>query len=151
MRRIPAVSLCLLALLTVVAFARGQGQPSFDMLIRNGRVMDGSGNPWLRLDIGIQDGRIAAVGRLTGATARRTIDAADRLVTPGFIDVHSHAAESMTHDALRQAQPLIAQGITTSLATTKATTRSLTPLRYSIAVFATPISLRVSVVTSSLF
>ena len=78
--------------------------------------MDGSGNPWLRLDVGIQDGRIAAVGRLTGATARRTIDAADRLVTPGFIDVHSHAAEGMTRDELRQAQPLIAQGITTIVA-----------------------------------
>ncbi len=75
--------------------------------------MDGSGNPWLRADIGIRGDRIAAVGRLAGATAKTTIDAADRLVTPGFIDVHSHAAESLTREPLRQAQPILAQGVTT--------------------------------------
>jgi N-acyl-D-amino-acid deacylase len=116
MRRIPVVSLCLVACLTLVAFSRGQAQPAYDLLIRNGRVMDGSGNPWIRLDVAILDGRISAVGRLTDATAGRTIDAADRLVTPGFIDVHSHAAEGMTRDELRQGQPLIAQGITTIVA-----------------------------------
>jgi N-acyl-D-amino-acid deacylase len=98
--------------------ARQPAQPSdpFDVLIRNGRVIDGSGNPWLRLDVGIRAGRIAAVGPLAGAPARRTIDAADRLVTPGFIDVHSHAGEGLTRDELRQGQPLIAQGITTIVA-----------------------------------
>ncbi len=75
--------------------------------------MDGSGNPWLRADIGIRGDRIAAVGRLASATATTTIDAADRLVTPGFIDVHSHAAESLTRETLRQAQPILAQGVTT--------------------------------------
>jgi N-acyl-D-amino-acid deacylase len=76
--------------------------------------MDGSGNPWLRLDIGIKDGRIAALGALEAAEARTTIDAAGRLITPGFIDVHSHAAgEGLTRPDLRQAQPLLAQGITT--------------------------------------
>ena len=92
-------------------------QPSvFDVLIRNGRVMDGSGNPWLRADVGIRDGRIAAVGHLPNARASRTVDAADRLVTPGFIDVHSHAAEGLTNPALKQGQPLIAQGVTTIVA-----------------------------------
>ena len=75
--------------------------------------MDGTGNPWLRADIGIRGERIEAVGRLASATATRTIDAADRLVTPGFIDVHSHAGESLTREPLRQAQPLLAQGVTT--------------------------------------
>lgn len=99
--------------------AAGQpAQPSatFDVLIRNGRVMDGSGNPWMRADIGIRDGRIAAIGALRAAVAGTTIDAADHLVTPGFIDVHSHAAEGLVRPQLRQGQPLLAQGVTTIVA-----------------------------------
>ena len=75
--------------------------------------MDGSGNPWLRLDVGIRGDRITALGRLPEASARRTIDAADRIVSPGFIDVHSHAAEGLARPELRQGQPLLAQGVTT--------------------------------------
>lgn len=109
-------------LLLVLAFGAAAGsqpaQPAapLDVLIRNGRVMDGSGNPWLRQDVGIRAGRIVAVGKLDGAAAAATIDAADRIVAPGFIDVHSHAAEGLRVDALRQGQPLIAQGITTIVA-----------------------------------
>ena len=89
-------------------------QPArFDVLIRNARVMDGTGNPWLRADLGISGDRIAAVGRLAGAEASRTIDARDRIVAPGFIDVHSHAADGIRSQALHQGQPLIAQGVTT--------------------------------------
>jgi N-acyl-D-amino-acid deacylase len=90
-------------------------QPSeaLDVLIRNGRVMDGSGNPWIRADVGIRGDRIVAMGRLTGAAAKTVIDAAGKLVTPGFIDVHSHAGESITRETLRQAQPILAQGVTT--------------------------------------
>lgn len=85
----------------------------FDVLIQNGRVMDGSGNPWIRSNIGIRGGTIAAIGRLPGARGTRVIDAGDRLVTPGFIDTHSHAAEGLARAELRQGQPLIAQGVTT--------------------------------------
>lgn len=88
-------------------------QQSFDVLIRNGRVMDGTGNPWIRADVAVRGDRIVAMGRLPDATAARTIDAADRLVTPGFIDVHSHAAEGLTRPQLRQGQPALAQGVTT--------------------------------------
>ena len=88
------------------------GQP-FDVLIRNGRVMDGSGNPWLRADVGITGDRITAVGRLPEATATRVIDAHDRVVAPGFIDVHSHAADGLRSATLHQAQPIVAQGVTT--------------------------------------
>jgi N-acyl-D-amino-acid deacylase len=92
-------------------------QPArFDVLIRNGRVMDGTGNPWIRADLGITGERITAVGRLTDATAARIIDAKDRLVVPGFIDVHSHAGEGIRNAALHQGQPLLAQGVTTFVA-----------------------------------
>ena len=92
-------------------------QPAhFDVLIHNARVMDGMGNPWLRADLGITGDRITAVGRLSGATAARRIDAHDRVVSPGFIDVHSHAADGIRTRALRQAQPLLAQGVTTFVA-----------------------------------
>jgi len=75
----------LISLLAVAAFAA-----DFDVLIRNGRVIDGAGNPWYRADVAIKDGRIAAIGNLSGKSADKTIDAANRVVTPGFIDVHTH-------------------------------------------------------------
>jgi N-acyl-D-amino-acid deacylase len=62
----------------------------YDVLIRNARVVDGSGNPWFRADVGVKDGRITAVGSLAKATATRTIDARERILAPGFIDVHTH-------------------------------------------------------------
>lgn len=78
--------------------------------------MDGSGNPWFHADIGIRGDRIVLVGDLAGAQAKTTIDAGDRFVTPGFIDVHSHAAEGLVRPQLRQGQPLLAQGVTTIVA-----------------------------------
>lgn len=110
LRRLFAVFAC-----AAVSLAFSQAQPSatFDVVIQNARVMDGSGNPWLRANVGIRGGRIVAIGQLAGTRATRVIDAGDRLVTPGFIDVHSHAAEGLTRPQLRQGQPLIAQGVTT--------------------------------------
>ena len=100
------------ALLVLVPLA-AQAPQRFDILIRNGRVMDGTGNPWYRADIGITGDRIQAMGTLPGATAGTVIDAADRFVTPGFIDVHSHAGEGLASEGLKHAQPLLAQGLTT--------------------------------------
>ena len=85
----------------------------YDVLIRGGRVLDGSGNPWMRADVAIRDDRIAAVGDLAGATARDVIDAGGLYVAPGFIDAHSHAGGGLTDDTLSAAEPLLAQGITT--------------------------------------
>jgi N-acyl-D-aspartate/D-glutamate deacylase len=86
--------------------------PRYDVLIRNGRVLDGSGNPWRTADIGIRGGRIADMGRLPRAEAARVIDANGLTVAPGFVDVHSHAAEGLAGD-LKTAHQLLAQGITT--------------------------------------
>ncbi len=88
-------------------------QDRFDVLILNGRVLDGSGKPWIRADVGIRGDRIAVIGRLTGASAATVIDARGRTVAPGFIDVHSHALESLTRADLREARALLAQGVTT--------------------------------------
>ncbi|MDH4064199.1 MAG: amidohydrolase family protein [Acidobacteriota bacterium] len=89
--------------------------PGFDIIIRNGRVLDGTGNPWYRADIAIRGDRIVAMGRLGDARATTVVDAGDRYVTPGFIDVHSHAGPGLLTEALRHGQPILAQGITTVL------------------------------------
>jgi N-acyl-D-amino-acid deacylase len=94
------------------------GEPAqgrFDLLVTNGRIFDGSGNPWFRGDIGIRDGRIAAVGDLSRATAVRTIDAAGRFVAPGFIDIHSHSDRGLGDEQLKYNINMVAQGITLSV------------------------------------
>ncbi|MBR9988595.1 MAG: D-aminoacylase [Gemmatimonadetes bacterium] len=85
----------------------------YDVLIRGGRVVDGTGNPWYYADIAVNGDRIAAVGDLSAATARRVIDASGLYVTPGFIDVHSHAGGGLARETLSHARPQLAQGITT--------------------------------------
>jgi N-acyl-D-amino-acid deacylase len=85
-----------------------------DLIIRNGRVLDGNGNPWVRADIAILGDRIVAMGALGGVRASTVIDASDRYVAPGFIDVHSHAGPGLLTDGLKHGQPLLAQGITTA-------------------------------------
>ena len=103
---------CLLASAMLALLTTSTAQPNYDLLITNGRVLDGSGNPWFAADIAISGDRIAAMGRLDGAKAARVVDAAGLIVAPGFIDVHSHAAEGLG-GALHAAVPLLAQGITT--------------------------------------
>jgi N-acyl-D-aspartate/D-glutamate deacylase len=91
-------------------------QERFDVLIRGGRMVDGSGNPWYQADLGIRGDRIAAVARdgsLAGALADRVIDASGLYVAPGFIDVHSHADEGLSRPELNDAAPIVAQGVTT--------------------------------------
>src|SRR4029079_1769882 len=95
---------CVVLVLPGMGMVESAQPAHFDVLIHNARVMDGMGNPWLRADLGITGDRVASGVRLTGATAARRIDAHDRLVSPGFIDVRSHAADGIKTRALRQAQ-----------------------------------------------
>ena len=95
-----------------LALAAGSAQPqSFDIIIRNGTVIDGSGNPRFDADVGIRNGFIAAVGDLGQATATTQIDARGLFVAPGFINIHSHASA----DALPTAVNMLTQGVTTEI------------------------------------
>lgn len=83
----------------------------FDYLIRNGRVVDGSGLPWFAADVGITGDRITAVGALGKAGAKQTVDAAGRVVCPGFIDAHVHGDLALLADPLHEQG--VRQGVTT--------------------------------------
>ena len=65
-----------------------------DLVLKNGRILDGAGNPWFKTDIGLKDGRINKIGRVDEENAARIIDVEGLFVSPGFIDVHSHADTS---------------------------------------------------------
>jgi N-acyl-D-amino-acid deacylase len=87
-----------------------QAQP-FDILIQHARIVDGSGNPWYMGSIGIRGDTIAMIGHLDSAPAKLTIDAQGLTVTPGFIDIHTHARRGIFEDTA--AQNYIRQGVTT--------------------------------------
>src|SRR4051794_25712966 len=84
-----------------------------DVVIRGGRVVDGSGAPWVRAGIGLQGGHIAAVGNLADAQAALEVDATGKIVAPGFIDCHSHSDWSLL--ANRGADSTLMQGVTTEV------------------------------------
>lgn len=91
------------------------GGGPFDLVLRGGRVYDGTGVPWIRADIGIRDGQIVAVGDLSDASAAEVLELNDRYVAPGFIDTHSHAGGGLASADRSAGLPLLAQGITTVL------------------------------------
>jgi N-acyl-D-amino-acid deacylase len=108
MRLIPLTALAVAAALVSVHGQRAE----FDILIRGGRLVDGTGNPSFDADIGIRDGRLAALGRLA-ASATRTIDATGLVVAPGFIDIHNHSDTTLLGDA--DGQSMLRQGVTSMI------------------------------------
>jgi N-acyl-D-aspartate/D-glutamate deacylase len=109
------LALIAFTLLIVILYQRpastlSGNQVTYDLMITNARLVDGSGNPWFRADIGIKDGRIAAIGRLDPSQAAKTIDAGNQIVAPGFIDVHTHV-ESIY--SLPTAENFVRMGVTT--------------------------------------
>jgi len=112
MKRLPIIVFAVLTFLAVPFHSFSQ-QQSYDLLITGGRVLDGTGNPWFAADVAIKDGKLAAIGRLAGATARRRIDARGLYVVPGFIDIHSHADEGLGSATINTNPNDITQGITT--------------------------------------
>lgn len=105
----------LLIALTVAVASLGSWQlaaqgPTYDVIVRGGRIVDGAGNPWFVGDVGVKGGRIVAVGRLSNATATRLIDATGLVVAPGFIDLHTHSDTALLADGTAQSK--VRQGVT---------------------------------------
>jgi len=104
--------ICFAGVFLVLALgARGE---TYDVLIRGGRVLDGTGTPWFYADVAINGDRIVAVGKLPEATAKQVVDARGLYVAPGFIDGHTHAGPALMRKELAGALPLLTQGITTA-------------------------------------
>jgi N-acyl-D-amino-acid deacylase len=102
------VGMVLLGLASMAA-----GADRFDIVITNGHVIDGTGSPWYSGDVGIREGRIAAIGNLSGATRARTIDAGGKVVAPGFIDMLGQSELTILVDPRLPSK--IYQGITTEV------------------------------------
>lgn len=98
---------------SVPAAASDAGDAAYDILIKGGRVIDGTGAPWSYADVGVRGGRIVAIGKLADHEAKEVIDASNSVVTPGFIDMHTHSDLSL----LRNGRGLskIMQGVTTEV------------------------------------
>lgn len=108
-------SLLFFTLIVVVALLILQrtavsSQAEFDLLIAGGRVVDGTGNPWIVADLAVKDGRIAEIGRLDPKRAARVIDASGLIVAPGFIDVHTHIEGGINE--LPAAENFLRMGVT---------------------------------------
>jgi dihydroorotase/N-acyl-D-amino-acid deacylase len=97
-----------------LAFAQDSAEPqSFDILIKNGKILDGAGNPWYSADIGIRGDRIVAIGKLSNASSKKTVDAAGKIVAPGFIDTLGQSEMALLID--NRALSKLSQGITTEI------------------------------------
>jgi N-acyl-D-amino-acid deacylase len=88
-------------------------EPAYDLVIRHGKVVDGTGNPWFQGDVAVKGNRIVSVGRVLPGMARHEIDARGLVVAPGFIDIHSHSDYLLLEDG--NAQSKIRQGVTTEV------------------------------------
>src|SRR6266542_4104405 len=102
-----------LALCLCAAAPAPRKAPPYDILFTNARVVDGTGAPWFVADVGVRGRKIAAVGRLAGAPAKRTIDASGLVVAPGFIDLLGQSEYNVLVDG--RAASKITQGITTEV------------------------------------
>jgi N-acyl-D-amino-acid deacylase len=90
------------------------GAPApYDLVLRNGRVVDGTGNPWIHADVAISGDRIAAIGKIAAGAGKREIDVKGLVVAPGFIDMHSHSDYVLLQDG--RAESKIRQGVTTEV------------------------------------
>jgi len=85
----------------------------YDILFRDARIVDGTGNPWFHGDVAIEGDRIAQVGPLAAAQAPRTVDVGGTVLAPGFIDLHTHS--DFTLPVFLRADAMIRQGVTTQL------------------------------------
>jgi N-acyl-D-amino-acid deacylase len=113
MRNHLSLAAALFSLMLLAVSARPQAAQPFDVVIVHGHIIDGTGSPWYSGDVGIRGGRIAAIGNLASAARRQTIDAAGRVVAPGFIDMLGQSEMTMLVDPRLPSK--IYQGITTEI------------------------------------
>jgi len=113
MQLIRLTRLLVVALTFVAIRLPAQTNISFDLVITNGHIIDGTGSPWYSGDLGIRDGKIAAIGNLAFASRKRTIDAAGKVVAPGFIDMLGQSELTILVDPRLPSK--IYQGITTEI------------------------------------
>ena len=111
--RVRSRSVLLLTVLLGAAVGCAQQAQPFDLVILNGHIIDGTGSPWYSADIAIRDGKVAAIGNLTAAGAKRTIDAHGHVVAPGFIDMLGQSEKTILVDPRLPSK--IYQGITTEI------------------------------------
>ncbi|MGZ4812442.1 MAG: N-acyl-D-amino-acid deacylase family protein [Terriglobales bacterium] len=102
-----------LAIVFLVTAVAAQQMPAYDIIIRNGHIVDGTGSPWYAGDLGIRDGHVAAIGNLSAAPAKHVIDARERVVAPGFIDMLGQS--ELTILVNPHVPSKIYQGITTEI------------------------------------
>ncbi len=100
-----------LFLIFALNFGSQSEKLKFDLIIKKGRVIDGTGNPWFVADIGIKDGKIVKIGNLATAMGEKAIDAGGLVVSPGFIDIHNHSDNELLTNP--KAENYIRQGVTT--------------------------------------
>src|SRR5262245_37164617 len=104
MRHTCAAAVAVLSLLTT--------QPTgYDLILKNGRIVDGTGSPWYRADVAIKSDAIAAIAPSIDAPAARVIDVHGEVVAPGFIDIHTHARRGLAD--VPTAPNYVRQGVTT--------------------------------------
>ncbi len=105
-------TVCLVAFVVAGTRALGEEQP-YDLVLRGGKIVDGTGNPWRLGDVAIRGDKIVAVGRIPTAAASKEIDVRGLIVAPGFIDMHSHSDYLLLEDG--NAPSKIRQGVTTEV------------------------------------
>jgi dihydroorotase/N-acyl-D-amino-acid deacylase len=104
-------SIVLATLVIVIVVTTGAQTPAFDLVIRNGRIVDGTGSPWYLGDIAVRNDTIVRIAPRIEGPATRTIDAAGKVVAPGFIDIHTHARRGIFQ--VPTAENYTRQGVTT--------------------------------------
>jgi len=110
--RIPHAAIPSAVVATLLAFVTPSAQtPPFDLVVRNGRIVDGTGSPWYRADLAVRGDTIARIAPRIDAPAARVIDAAGQVVSPGFIDLHTHARRNIFQ--VPTAENYVRQGVTT--------------------------------------
>src|SRR5207245_6963399 len=98
---------------TLTVFAQEDQNDAYDVIIKNGRIIDGSGNPWVSGDLAIRGDRIAKIGKLNGANSKRIVDAPGLVVSPGFIDMLGQSEMALLID--NRSLSKLSQGITTEI------------------------------------